>query len=124
MNSVKINSDYVSDFAKIMQVPPPATEPTQPIKTAEPARIQVDGEGLRNGLAQLVLAIIKLVHELLEKQAIRRMDGGSLTDQEIEQVGVALMRQSEEITHLLEVFNLREEDLNIDLGPLGKLLKE
>ncbi len=85
-------------------------------------RINVDPEKAKNGLGQLVLAVIKLLHELLEKQAIRRMDAGSLTDAEIERLGIALMGQSEEIERLRKEFNLEEEDLNLDLGPLGKLL--
>jgi len=71
---------------------------------------------------QLVLTLVKLLHELLEKQAVRRMEGGSLSDEEIERLGLALMRQSEEIERLRVEFGLTEEDLNLDLGPLGKLL--
>lgn len=65
---------------------------------------------------------MKLLHELLERQAIRRMDSGTLTDSEIENIGVTLMMQAEEIDRLRQEFNLEEEDLNLDLGPLGKLL--
>jgi hypothetical protein len=77
---------------------------------------------VQNGLGQIVLTLVKLLHELLERQAIRRMDGGSLTEEEIERLGIALMKQSEEIERLRKEFGLEEEDLNIDLGPLGKLL--
>jgi hypothetical protein len=65
---------------------------------------------------------VKVIHELLELQAIRRIDAGSLLDEEIENIGMALMKQAEEIDRLRKEFNLEEEDLNIDLGPLGKLL--
>jgi Gas vesicle protein K len=85
-------------------------------------RMNLDEDKKKNGLAQLVLTVIKLLHELLEKQAIRRIDGGGLTDEEIERLGFTLMRQSEEIRRISSEFGLGEEDLNLDLGPLGKLL--
>ncbi len=85
-------------------------------------RLEIDGERVRDGLAQLVLTLIKLLHELLERQAIARMDSGSLDDEEIERLGLTLMRQAEELAHVREAFGLRDEDLNIDLGPLGRLL--
>lgn len=69
-----------------------------------------------------MLALVRLLHELLERQAIRRMDSGTLADDEIERLGLALMKQTEEIKRLRRAFGLEEEDLNIDLGPLGKLL--
>jgi hypothetical protein len=87
-----------------------------------PRRLSLDEGKLKNGLGQLVLTLVKLLHELLEKQAVRRMEGGSLSDEEIERLGLALMRQSEEIERLRLEFGLTEEDLNLDLGPLGKLL--
>ena len=64
----------------------------------------------------------KLLHEVLERQAIRRIDAGSLTEDQIERLGVTLMGQAEEIDRLRKEFGLEEEDLNLDLGPLGKLL--
>ncbi len=73
------------------------------------------------GLAQLVLTLVKLLHELLERQGIRRIEGGTLTEAEIERLGLTLMRQAREIERLRQEFGLEEEDLNIDLGPLGKL---
>lgn len=85
-------------------------------------RLSLDEGKLKNGLGQLVLTLVKLLHELLEKQAIRRMEGGALSDEEIERLGTALMRQSEEIERLRVEFGLTEADLNLDLGPLGKLL--
>ncbi len=84
-------------------------------------RLSLDKGTLKNGLGQLVLTLVKLLHELLEKQAIRRMEGNSLSDEEIERLGTALMRQAEEIERLRVEFGLTEEDLNLDLGPLGKL---
>jgi hypothetical protein len=85
-------------------------------------RISLDPESVQNGLGQLVLTLVKLLHELLEKQAIRRLDSGGLTEEQIERLGMTLLRQSEEIARLREVFGLRDEDLNLDLGPLGRLL--
>jgi hypothetical protein len=85
-------------------------------------RVELDGEKVRNGLAQLVLTLVKLLHELLERQAIRRMDSGTLTEEEIERLGMTLMRQAEELDRLRRVFDLKEEDLNMNLGPLGRLL--
>ncbi|MFA5179677.1 MAG: gas vesicle protein K [Syntrophales bacterium] len=87
-----------------------------------PRRLNLDHEKTKNGLAQLVLTVVKLLHELLEKQALRRIDGGGLTDAEIERLGFTLMRQSEEITRISREFGLKDDDLNLDLGPLGKLL--
>jgi hypothetical protein len=87
-----------------------------------PRKLEIDGERVRNGLAQLVLTLVKLLHELLERQAIRRMDSGSLSDEEIECLGLTLMRQAEELEKLREVFGLKDDDLNFNLGPLGRLL--
>jgi hypothetical protein len=85
-------------------------------------RLNIDPDQVRNGLAQLVLTLIKLLHELMERQAIARMDAGDLNEAEIERLGTTLMKQSEQIDHLREVFDLSDEDLNLDLGPLGRLL--
>ena len=85
-------------------------------------RVNLGGERGENGLVGLVLTVVKLLHELVEKQAIRRIDSGSLTEEEIERLGFTLMRQAEEISRVCKEFGLKEEDLNLDLGPLGKLL--
>jgi hypothetical protein len=87
-----------------------------------PRRLNLDHEKTKNGLAQLVLTVVKLLHELIEKQALHRIDGGGLTDEEIERLGFTLMRQSEEIAKISREFGLDDDDLNLDLGPLGKLL--
>jgi Gas vesicle protein K len=92
------------------------------IESSNPSkRLEIDAENVKNGLGQLVLTLIRLVHELLEKQAIRRIDAGSLNDEEIENVGLTLMKQAEEIDRLRELFGLEKDDLNLDLGSLGKL---
>jgi len=100
----------------------PSIAATGTVLNGSKSRLEIDGEKVRNGLAQLVLTLVKLLHELLERQAIQRMDSGSLTDEEIERLGLTLMKQAEELERLREVFNLKEEDLNLDLGPLGRLL--
>ena len=85
-------------------------------------RLNLDPDTVKNGLGQLVLTLVKLLHELLERQAIRRIDAGSLDEGQIERLGLTLMRQAEEIERLRKEFGLDEEDLNLDLGPLGKIL--
>jgi hypothetical protein len=92
------------------------------VNAEQKCRVELDGEKIRNGLAQLVLTLVKLLHELLERQAIRRMDSGTLTEEEVERLGVTLMRQAEELDRLRTVFDLKDEDLNMNLGPLGRLL--
>jgi hypothetical protein len=85
-------------------------------------RINLDQDNLKNGLGQLVLTLVKLLHELLERQGIRRIEAESLTDDQIERLGLTLMKQAQEIDRLRQEFGLSEEDLNLDLGPLGQLL--
>ena len=86
-----------------------------------PDRINADPEHVEQGLARLVLTVIELLRNVLEHQAIRRMDGGTLTDQEVERLGLALLKLSQRMDELKTVFGLTDEDLNIDLGPLGRL---
>ena len=86
-----------------------------------PARIELSPENIEQGLAKLVLTLIDFLRQLLERQAIRRMEGGTLSDQEIEQMGEALMKLEAKIHQLAEEFDLSPADLNIDLGPLGRL---
>ena len=93
--------------------PAPADAPTDP---AEARRVAIDEESPTRGLAELVLTLINLLHDLLEKQAIRRMESGRLTADEVERVGQTLKRQAEEIDHLCEVFDLDPGDLRLDLG--------
>jgi Gas vesicle protein K len=117
-HSARIDSDAVNEFARVMKVG--ANRGFAGGK--ERSRLNLDQRNVKNGLGQLVLTLVKLLHELLERQAIRRMEAGSLTDSEIERIGVTLMLQTREIERLREEFGLKEEDLNLDLGPLGKLL--
>jgi hypothetical protein len=84
--------------------------------------LNLQPDQVKNGIAQLVLTLVKLLHELLEKQAIRRVQAGDLDPMEVERLGTTLMKQADEIDRLRRAFNLDEADLNLDLGPLGRLL--
>jgi hypothetical protein len=86
-----------------------------------PQRISADPEIVENGLAKLVLSIIELVRRLLEKQALRRMDNGTVSDEEIERLGSALMKLEEKMDELKRVFGLSDDDLNLKLGPVKSL---
>ncbi|MEV0608771.1 gas vesicle protein K [Polymorphospora rubra] len=85
-------------------------------------RVDVDRDGIERGLGGLVLTIIELLRQLMERQALRRIDEGDLTEEQIERVGATLMALEEQMTELREHFGLSPEDLNLDLGPLGPLL--
>ena len=106
-----LESNSPGEFARVLQA------------DLAPAGLRrLDSGDTARGLGQLVLTLVKLLHELLEKQAIQRMEAGSLTDDQVERLGLTLMRQAEVIDQLREDFGLEEEDLNLDLGPLGRLL--
>src|SRR5437016_1609459 len=92
------------------------------LKGILPSRIDVDPDGVEQGLAKLVLTLVEFLRQLLERQAVRRMEGGSLSDEEVERVGLALMRLEEKIGEMADQFGVEKPDLNVDLGPLGKLL--
>jgi len=83
-----------------------------------PERISADAEIVENGLAKLVMSIIELVRRLLEKQALRRMDAGNLSEEEIERLGTALMKLEEKMNELKRTFGLSDDDLNLTLGPV------
>lgn len=87
-----------------------------------PSRLETDSESVQRDLMKLVLTIIELVRQLMERQALRRVDEGDLSDDQVEELGVGLMRLEEAMTQLREQFDLAPEDLNLDLGPLGTLL--
>ena len=92
------------------------------VAPALPRRVTVDGETVERGLAQLVLTLVELLRQLMERQALHRMEAGTLTDDEIERLGDTFMKLAERMDELKEHFRLRDEDLNLDLGPLGRLL--
>jgi hypothetical protein len=86
------------------------------------ARIEADPEQVERGLVQLVLTLVELLRQLMERQAIRRVEAGGLEDDQVEDLGRTLMLLDEKMTELRDHFGLEPEDLNIDLGPLGRLL--
>jgi Gas vesicle protein K len=85
-------------------------------------RVNADPESVERGLAQLVLTIVELLRELMERQALRRIDGGGLSEEQVERLGRTFMLLDRRMAELRDVFGLTEEDLNLDLGPLGRLL--
>ena len=91
-------------------------------KSRLPARINLDRENVERGLVQLVLSVIELLRQLMEKQALRRIEGGSLTGDQVEHLDTTLMRLEQRMLDLKEHFQI--DNLNIDLGPLGSLLDD
>jgi hypothetical protein len=92
------------------------------IAPALPRRLDASADDIEAGLARLVLTLVEFLRQVLEHQAVRRMEGGSLSDDEVERIGTALMRLEERLGEIKIAFNLEGEDLNIDLGPLGRLI--
>jgi CRISPR/Cas system-associated endonuclease Cas1 len=94
----------------------------------QPVRYRLDADddprAAERGLAALVLTVVELLRQLMERQALRRVEEGSVTDEQAERLGYTLMRLDERMTELLEKFGLERDQLNIDLGPLGTLLPE
>ncbi len=89
---------------------------------AEAPRWNADPEEVQRSVARLLLALAEFLRRLMEKQAIRRMEAGTLTDEEVEKLGLALMRLEETLHEIAARFGLAPEDLNLDLGPLGRLI--
>jgi hypothetical protein len=118
----RVESEALGDFARVMKLGPLPGPRLSEAGQGQTARFNLDANHAKNGLGQLVLTLVRLLHELLERQAIRRIDAGSLSDQQIERLGLTLMKQAQQIERLRKEFGLEEEDLNLDLGPLGKLL--
>jgi hypothetical protein len=110
-----------------MGAPPPEHDELFPeaaldaLARALPERINADPDKVEQGLARLVLTLIELLRRVLEHQAVRRMDGGSLSDEEVERLGLALLKLSQRMDELKATFGLGDEDLDIDLGPLGRI---
>jgi len=113
-HSVKpdIDTSYPEEF----------TQELSRITDTLPSRINIDPQSVEQGLAKLVLTLIEFVRRLLEKQAVRRMEGGDLSPEQIEQLGLALMKLEEKLRELKDQFGLSDEDLNLDLGPIGRLI--
>ena len=104
-----------SDDSEMTRTPSPKSASVSP-------RIALNPESVKNGLGQLVLTVVELIRQLLEKQAMRRIEGGSLTEDEIERLGLTFLELDKQMTWLKKEFGLTDKDLNLDLGPLGKLL--
>jgi hypothetical protein len=97
-------------------------EQLRQVTDALPPRINIDAQSVEQGLAKLVLTLIELIRRLLEKQAVRRMEGGGLSPAQVEELGLALMKLEAKMQELKAQFGLEDEDLNLDLGPIGRLI--
>lgn len=98
------------------------TEGLTTVRAAGSNRVVLDPDKVERGLAQLVLTVIELLRQLMERQALRRVENGTIDDAAIERLGLAFMRLDDRMDELKAIFELCDEDLNIDLGPLGKLM--
>ena len=110
---------------KILHAPldlDPFTGDLPSLDSALTRRVNADPEKLERGLAQLVLTIVELLRQLMERQALRRIDGGSLSEAQVERLGRTFMELDKRMEQLREEFGLDAEDLNLNLGPLGNLL--
>ena len=109
---VLVGEEHLEEFAREMEK----------IENALPSRIVADPDKVEQGLAKLVLTLIELIRRLLEKQALRRMESGALTEEEIERVGQTFIKLEAKMKELKSVFGLEDEELNLHLGPLGDLM--
>ena len=100
----------------------PTEQSIQRSQDTHPRRINIDPEKIENGLAKLVLTLVELIRKLLEKQAIRRIDGGSLSGEEIERIGESLMKLEDKVQELKDLFGLKDEDLNLISCPFSDLI--
>lgn len=108
-----MESDFFEEFAEVI-------ESRQRLEREKVNKINVDPEKVEEGLVKLVLSLVELLRQLLERQAIKRMEGGRLTEEEVDRLGLALMKLEHKMKQLQEHFQI--EDLNINLGPLGNLI--
>jgi hypothetical protein len=92
------------------------------LAAAWPERIDATPDDIESGVARLVLTLVEFLRQVLEHQAVRRMEGGTLSEEEIEQLGLALLRLQDRLAEIKSVFGVTDEELNIDLGPLGRLI--
>src|SRR5579859_4014504 len=108
--------------SKTLVAPPDDVAIQRSLGDALSRRINAEPEALERGLAQLVLTIVELLRQLMERQALRRVEAGGLNDEQVERLGQTLMLLSERMQELKDEFGLEDRDLNLDLGPLGRLL--
>ncbi len=95
---------------------------TQQSVTNKTDKLNANRDNVEQGLAKLVLTLVELIRKLMEEQAVRRMENGSLTDEQIEEMGMTFLKLEEKMDELVDIFNLNREELNLDLGPLGNLM--
>ena len=96
-------------------------EPQEAVNT-NAEKINIDPKSVEKGLGKLVLTLVELIRKLLEQQAARRVQAGSLADDEVEKIGETMIKLEEKMKELKDIFGLKDEDLNLDLGPLGDLI--
>src|SRR4030042_667528 len=107
-----VETDWPEEFAKEMEKS----------RDCLPKKIDANPKTVEKGLAKLVLTLIELIRKLMEKQAMRRVEAGSLSDEEVENVGETLMKLENKMDELKGIFGLKDEELNLNLGPLGDLM--
>jgi Gas vesicle protein K len=115
----------VSDFDKLLHAGGDLerlADELDRVGPAFPRRVDADPEKVEQGLAQLVLTLIELLRQLMERQALRRMEQGTLNDEQIERLGETFMKLERRMEELKREFGLEDADLNLNLGPLGDLL--
>jgi hypothetical protein len=119
---VSSGSTMESQVVESLHAPKDApVTPLEAVAEGLPPRLNTDPDKVENGLAKLVLTLIEVLRKVLEHQAVRRMEGGHLSDAEIERLGVALLRLNDRMQDMKGIFGLTDDDLQIDLGPLGRL---
>lgn len=123
-SSAPLPSGSTMESQVVQSLHPPSDATVAPLEAVAeglPPRLNTDPDKVENGLAKLVLTLIEVLRKVLEHQAVRRMEGGHLSDAEIERLGVALLRLNDRMQDMKGIFGLTDDDLQIDLGPLGKL---
>jgi hypothetical protein len=117
-------SDFAHELSQRGNRPRDESGLWEPGGTSIPGRINADPDTVEQGLAKLVLTLIELLRRLLEKQAIRRIEAGLLGEEEIERIGETFLKLDQKMAELKTTFGLQDEDLNLNLGPLGDLMSE
>lgn len=113
---IRLLSDQIGSLA----LPRPLVAPSRPPSRIDEGELATDRP--EQGLARLVLTLVEILRQVVERQALHRMEGGSLSDEEVERIGESLRELAEKMEELLQAFGLRSDDLDIDLGPLGRLV--
>jgi hypothetical protein len=89
---------------------------------SKPVRVNTNQDNADQGLAKIVLTLVELLRRVMEHEALRRIEGGTLTEEEIEKMGETFLKLDNKMIEMREIFGLKESDLNLDLGPLGNLM--